>query len=113
MNYTQTKKWNAVELRQRKLAKWRKRDVRKDVNVGDVAEGCDLHIGLVTAVDRHSGDLTIKSFFTGKSGNCDLYHCGVVVQSAKQIKQKMDLYNAGGIEAIKALWDERVRKGTY
>lgn len=113
MNYTQTKKAKAFELRLRKRAKWARRGVRKDVNVGDVAEGCDLHIGHVLEVNRENGDVVIQSLFTGKIGNCDLYHCGVVTQTTKQIKQKLDLFNAGGIKAIKDLWEERCRKGTY
>jgi len=118
MNYTQTKKHTFNDLVKRKRAAWRKRRygsryIRKDVKVGSVVEGCDLHIGHVTHVNPYNGDVTIKSFFTGKEGNCDLYHCGVVVQTTKQIIQKLELYRTGGKKAISDLWEERVRKGTY
>lgn len=113
MNYTQTKKHTAAMASLRKRAKWARRGVRKDVNVGDVVEGCDLHIGHVLEVNRENGDVVIQSLFTGKVGNCDLYHCGIVVQTTKQIIQKLDLWNTGGKPAISKLWEERCRKGTY
>lgn len=118
MNYTQTKKHTFADLVKRKRAYWKKRRygsryIRRDVKVGSIVEGCDLHVGHVTYVNPYNGDVTIKSFFTGKEGNCDLYHCGVVVQNAKKLKQKLELYRTGGMDAIGQLWDKRVRKGTY
>lgn len=115
MNITTSKKQQQVVKRSRTKKRWSldRFKVRKDIHVGDIVEGCDLHIGLVTEVNTENGDVVSTSLFTNKTGSCDLYHCGVIRQTDKQVRQKLALYKDGGIPAIKKLWDERVRKGTY
>lgn len=51
--------------------------------------------------------------FNSQVGSCDLYHCGITRQSYKQVKMKFDLFNKGGMPAIKNLWEQRVRKGIF
>jgi hypothetical protein len=86
------------------------RGVRKDVKVGSIVESCDLHIGHVLNVDRNSGDMSVQSILTGKIGNCDLYHCGIVVQNDKEIRLKLALYNTGGKEALRDYYHKECMK---
>lgn len=112
MNTTSRKKQQQASRLDRVKKMWSTRfKPRTNIHIGDIAEGCDLHIGVVTEIYHH--DVSIKSLFTNNTCSCDLYHCGVVRQTDKQVRQKLALYKEGGIGAIKNLWAERVRKGTY
>lgn len=105
MNYTQKKKQDRrtlIEHAQERRAK--RRYYRTDVNVGDVVEDCGLHIGHVVEVDRYSGDMQIKSLFTGDVRGCDLYHCGIIVQTTKEIKLKMEVWEKEGKDGLRKLW---------
>lgn len=88
---------------------------RSDVQVGVIVEDCGLHIGKVLKIDHESGDMQIQSMFTPDAGpcGCDVFHCGIIVQTPEQIEQKMKLFKEGGMEAINNLWEQRVAAGTY
>lgn len=88
---------------------------RSDVQVGVIVEDCGLHIGKVLNIDHESGDMQIESMFTPDAGprGCDVYHCGIVVQTPEMVEQKMKLFQDGGMEAIKKLWNERVAAEIY
>lgn len=87
---------------------WKKNrpDLRTDVQVGMIAEDCSLHIGEVLECDPYEGNVRIKSMFDGVERSCDLYHCGVIVQTPEDIAKKTVLYNEGGMAALSKLYQE-------
>lgn len=105
MNYTKKKKQNFSNLVKRTRAshKWRTRQ-RTKIKVGDVVENCALHIGRVVELDIHSGDMKVQSFFTGQIQGCDLYHCGIVRQTAKEIIHKIDVWEKEGKDGLRKIW---------
>jgi hypothetical protein len=113
MSHSQYKKRIISNRRHHAFSVWKGRKYRTDVKVGDIIETCSLHLAVVLSVDVRSGDICSKSLFEGYEGMCDLYHCGVVVQTTKQIISKMNVFKYGGMKDIKDLWDSRVLKGIY
>src|SRR5271157_4344889 len=85
-------------------------DVRTDIRVGMIAEDCSLHIGEVLECDPIEDHVSIKSMFDGVTRMCSLYHCGVVAQSSEDIAKKTALFNEGGMDAVRKLWDDEEEK---
>lgn len=85
-------------------------NIRTDVQVGMIAEDCSFHIGEVLECDPQSGEVSIRSMFDGVVRHCDLYHCGVEVQTPADIEKKTALYKEGGIRALFNLYEESIKE---
>ncbi len=77
-----------------------------NIKIGDIIEGCDLHIGVVVEVDYKSDHVRHKSFFDNATHTCSLNHCGVFVVPVDEVEMKRRVFKEDGMAGITRLWDE-------
>ena len=75
-------------------------NIRPDIQLGMIAEGCHLHIGTVVSIDRPGDYVVIESLFDGVERGCSLLSCGVEVQTPEQIEKKIARFKEGGMNAL-------------
>jgi hypothetical protein len=80
---------------------------RSEVQPGVIIEDCGLHVCAVIEVNHETGDMKTRSLFTGDIRGCDLYHCGIEVQSPEEIAHKLNLFKTGGMKEISAEYHRR------
>lgn len=79
---------------------------RPELQIGVVVEGCSLHVGPITKIDRDGDYVTHRSLFDGVERGCSMRHCGVIVMSQEDIDKRMKLWNDGGLNALNAFFQE-------
>lgn len=82
-----------------------KQGYRFDVQVGSIVEICSLHIGTVLNVDYYSGNMEVHSLLKpDRIESCDLYHCGIVLQTSEEIAMKKAIFEKEGIKGLEKLY---------
>jgi hypothetical protein len=93
---------------------WRQK-LRDTVSVGTIVETCNLHVAEVKSIDYETGDIVCASLldpsYTGM--RCDLYHCGIIALTEREIEAKKRLYARGGSTALCDEWNRRVEQDSF
>jgi hypothetical protein len=82
----------------------------RDLKVGEIVEGCNLHIGILINIDFKQDYLQFQSFFDNKVYSCSIIHCGVRVVPKDEVNHLMYLYNMHGFCAIEYYWNVKCYK---
>jgi hypothetical protein len=78
----------------------------KNIEIGDIIEGCNLHLGTVVFVSYENDDVRHKSLFDGKEYGCSLTHCGVFIVPPEEVEMKTKVFETEGMEGLARLWQE-------
>lgn len=76
-------------------------ELRPELQLGVIVEGCNLHIGPIIEIDRENDNLVFESIFVpGLKQHCSLIHCGVAVMSCADIVLRKRLWSIGEQKAL-------------